>query len=185
MKLTKDLKDKILDAILEHRFGKERKALKAERHAHAVSVYNEKYSVAERKLMATLPKGWMFEAESVYVSLGGNFTQIEFPVPLRLSQGSRRGQALVSLGPDHPLSLRYGEIGTTGEALEAAISAATLDVCSILNSVTTTERLRDRWPEAIKIIDRILDAEPKPASLPAIPMADVNARLALPPKGRK
>lgn len=186
MKLTKQLKEKIAEDILNHRFKADEQKLKAERHALAVAIYNERYNKADRDLMATLEDGWLPESDDFRARIGGNFDVFILPEKkrFRYRDGQHRfGPVLVAIDEDHKLSKRYDELtGREGDAKKAR-KASEVDVWAILNSVSTVDKLRDRWPEAIKIIDPIIATVPKStANLPAIPMPELNARLKLPPK---
>lgn len=187
MKLTKQLKEKIAEAILDHRFKADQQKLKAEHYDLAVAIYNEKYGKADRDLMATLPEGWLPVSESFYAGLAGGYDQFTLPQKCRFRSVDglgRYGRPLIALDAEHKVSKRHAELESQEKELQAAIKSASLDVWAILDSATTVDKLRDRWPEALKIIDPIIDALPKPSTnLPAIPMPDLNARLKLPPKG--
>lgn len=184
MKLTKDLKDKITAAILDHRFAAERKKLKEDREALAVAVYSAKYSKADRDLMAKLPAGWLMMRSNFFADINGNFTQLDLPSPFPFGYGHRsNGACLIVIGPGDKLSERYEAVAERRALMDDAAKEAKIDIEGIIDSVTTVAKLRDRWPEAVKIIDAVVDKLPKPAAtLPATPMPELNQRLCLPPK---
>jgi len=188
MKLTKEIKAKIAESILDHRFKPEEQKLKAELGTLAVALYNERYSKTDRDLMAKLPVGWLPECAEFRARLGGSYDEFKLPEKLKFRHNDvshRYGHPLIVLEADHKLSILFANITNRERQVKESRKAAEVDVWAILNSVGTVDKLRDRWPEALKIIDPIIAAIPKPANLPAIPMPELNARLKLPPKTAK
>lgn len=110
MKLTKQLKEKIAEAILDHRFKADQQKLKAERGALAVAIYNEKYSKADRDLMATLPEGWLPVYEVFRARFGTTHDEFTLPEKARFRSADSAGRyshVLIVLDDDHRLSIRH------------------------------------------------------------------------------
>lgn len=90
-------------------------------------------------------------------------------------------QAVSNFASDHPLTKRWAELVLARETLEEEMGKAKRTAEATLGSVTTIAKLIDVWPEARVFAERYkVDGEAK-AILPAIPRAELNHTLGLPP----
>lgn len=86
MRLKKEHREKIVDAMTKDQFLKEETALKAEREKHGVAVYN--YFVGHHKeAMSKLPENFFVSAESFSINVsgkGGGRVSVLLPCTMRL-----------------------------------------------------------------------------------------------------
>lgn len=91
------------------------------------------------------------------------------------------GSAIANYASDHELSKRLDELVMKRETLEEEMRKAKRTAEATLSSVNTIAKLIDVWPEARVFAERYkVDGERK-AILPAIPRAELNHVLGLPP----
>lgn len=179
----------------------------------ALAIYNDCFSDADQEKMATLPEGWLPKVDQVRVSYNhgdqvvldfsgsirnlinyrtvsiiGNKAFSEFKDVTRLatfkkcSSGYRHNE-LNHLVKDQDLVKRIITHMKSFSDLEKEISELNRSVKATLNSVTTTNRLKEVWPESKPfIIDMFGDGtKAKPPSMAlSLPIADINQKLGLP-----
>lgn len=191
-KLTVAMRESIAREMIKHRFCKEAAKLVKERAALARAVYDDLYKAKDRKLIESLPKGWLPESSSIRVRFAESYEEIEFsghnynfkayllkPEPVLLPLAwKHRNSCVASYDAGHRLSIRHAELTAKTNELFKRIYEAEAQIDGALDSVTTTGKLREVWPEAAPFVAKY----EKPASpkLPAIPVASLNAMLNLP-----
>ena len=77
-----------------------------------------------------------------------------------------------------PLSIEFTELEAKGESINKKKDDLKTTVTSILNSVSTTKRLIEVWPEAKELLPDSVEREI--TGLPALHIADVNKLIGLP-----
>lgn len=200
-KLTTTVRDQIVARLLRHRFSGEAAQLIADRAAFAERVYDAVFAKAQRDRMNALPKGWLPTTSQVTISFGGTGRDsyaslylsgrdygvldsmldtkpdtIERPVPSIQQQG-----CLKAFEPTDALSVEHESLCDRAASLKSAIAEARSSIGAVVNSVTTTGKLREAWPEIGTFLD---DFEEVKLSLPAVPTRELNALLDLPVDGQ-
>lgn len=175
-KLTKYIRDDILKAAVDHRFGPEYVALDRREGLLATKVYRAVFH-ADFERMTSLPDGWLYETNSVCVQLGTQHTQLRSEKDIRLPW-SKRGDCLAVFDGSHPFAEEYEAILRDRKDLDARRKKAKNAARSVLYSVSTVKQLVKVWPEVTEFVP--LDS--KPAQLPALPIAELNGLLGLRPQ---
>lgn len=191
----------ILNRTLTHRFSKEIAALVTAQSAFADRVYNDVYSKPDRDKMNALPKGWLVEATSMNVRIGGSswisldFDGKRLPSALRLCQDGvtagtaitrpvkavHNGRIAAVYEATHALAIRYEKLQQEKSSLESQVEEARSKLRSVLRSFTTVGGLLKAWPELAPFVAAPV-ATNAPNTLPAIPLAQLNELLNLPVK---
>lgn len=197
-KLTTTIRTKIVNRILSHRFGGEIAALIADRAAFAQRCYEDVYDASARRKMDALPRGWLPTDDDITLSFAGSVDRVQF-------SGAIYGE-LNGLAPERTDALRLpvasthlhnvaqvyeaGEqraiehalLVTRRQNLTQAVVDARRQVEAVVNTATTTGKLREIWPESAAFLE---DFEDVKLSLPAVPVKTLNEMLDLPVAGEK
>lgn len=91
--------------------------------------------------------------------------------------GDRPAAATTVITADHPLAVRFFELENLEKDIEQRRIELRTKVRAALNSVNTVAQLLKVWPEAAELLPKTV--APK-STLPAIPVADLNALVGLP-----
>lgn len=178
VRLTNHMRESIRDALLEHRFAEEEKAVEAAFFEVADKMYNHFFSTKDQELMASLPQGWLPTDNDIHVRLGSSGQ--DFVVP-DMSYSRRFPYNLhdrwQSLDDEHPLVEEYKAIRDRKNALRKARTEAKKQVWAVLSTITTANKLLTVWPEAKPFVEKYID-EPAP-QLPALPIGTLNNLLKL------
>lgn len=192
-RLTNDLREKICSALLKHRFAKDAEKLRKERSRLADRLYKARFSLAERKLMDSLPEHFLPTGASISLAAGyrdnldysGNlpFKLRHLIAPAkdefrRVPYKSRCG-ATAKIDPDSALGKDCLNHRDKIDALQQCVEETRGQIVACLRSVTTTKRLADEWPEVAPFLP---SARPN-APLPAINPESLNRNLGLPVEG--
>jgi hypothetical protein len=194
-KLTNYSREKIVRAVLQHRFAEAVAALVAERAAFAKAVYEDIYQLGDRRKMANLPKGWLPEVETIGVQFGDgrsyhalSFSGAEYGsqakmlaksiegLSRRVIHSHSRGCAKVYEVTDH-LSVTYRALKERSADLTKQIDDAERQTIAAINSASTVNRLIEIWPEVAPFAIKF---DPAPVPLPVLPTKKLNALLDLP-----
>lgn len=173
-RLTNELRNRIIKAVLEHRFGPDEAALEKAKARLAQLVYDSLYSADEQKAMAALPEGWLPRQMNDGVYLAGLYVSITFAKPLLYTW--KHYSESPKFPADHPTSRLFEDINTRKSKLREAKDAASAKVNGILSSASTAKKLLELWPE----VEPFIPPDTAPVYLPAVPRAEVNALLGLP-----
>ena len=192
IRLTTFMRENILKDALAYRFNDDIAALAAERAAFAQALYEDIYSEADRKKMASLPKGWLPEVNQVgadFSTSGQRNEVIPFnghmhgplyvssePVKRRVIERDRYSISKSYEG-SHPLAIRYGELYAKEAGLTEAYRAAKNQAHAALAEGSTTGKLKQLWPEIAPFVARF---EKEDARLPVVPLANLNEMFRLP-----
>lgn len=206
MRLSKQTKQEIVDAVIYHRFIPDAEALIKKRAAFADRVYKTLLSPKQRDTLTALPEGWVPYAERLIISFpddhtdlyfngriwSGYFRKNENPYLLggfpvnEVDPVSRRvpyrwkNSAAASFHSGHPLTKARVKLNKEQDELQKQINDAATNAKALIMSATTRKALLKRWPEIEAFVP---DETPKETNtLPAIPMKTLNEQLGLPPK---
>lgn len=185
----------IATRLLRHAFSTD-VAARAQAHAEfADLIYRDIYKPSVRTKMDALPKGWLIECDNISATFDGKyFTEYFSGIlcnritefhrwdgleknPHRMAAKDARG-AIKVYEAAHPLTRAYQDLEARDRDLFDRIAQADRQIKAVLSTVTTTHQLRAAWPEA----EAFLPETPKThAPVPALPMAELNTTLRLPP----
>lgn len=175
MRLTNYIRRSICTAMVKKRFDEEGQRLDKEMTSVGVACYEHHYSEAERKLMDSLPEGWLQKSWFLHVSFHGYAAQMKLDALRRFPSSVKD----LRLDASHELSKRWGKIRDAQTAHSEKRSTAYRSAMTVLKSCSTVNTLTKRWPEAVPFIPQGLLAA-APSTALAIPIPSLNAMLGLP-----
>lgn len=117
------------------------------------------------------------EEAKVPGSVKGSFNRPEMPYPAKF-----KGQVLKVYDASDLLALDHVQLTRDLEDLQAEMRAAKRSASVALDSVTTVKKLIEVWPEVEEFAKHYLVDGERKAVLPAIPRAELNKALGLPPE---
>ena len=179
MRLTESKRSEILAKLLKRKFDAAESKIVEARTALAVEVYNTWFPEDQRKLMADLPDGWLFEGNEIRARFGLSTVYMLLPRAERFPH-VHRGD-IKSFDARHRLSQRWQMIYASEEKLREEKNSLRAQLRAILNSVSTENKLVEVWPEAKPFLSP--GSVPK-ANLPAVDIRALNKALGLPDKAK-
>lgn len=194
IRLNNQIRERIATAALRHRFTKEAEALRKEWAEFAVKVYNEQYDQKTRKMMESLPGGWLPEDSAIRASFGGKRGYFHFNGAIGYGKGlasivesrERIYKRFLSkdhggMGNNYPADAKISDEFTTlsrkEEDLGSRFREAKLALDSALNSVWTIGAVLRDWPHLKPFIPV---PEKASSNLPAVTESRLNELLDLP-----
>lgn len=198
-RLTKAIRQALLQDVLDHRYQKHVRALLVRAKKLGDKLYNETYSPEIQKQMAALPPGFISKENSLHINLLGRRHAIYFglnwsgalcgighvPYLERSSQErliaakhTQRAWNEVDISAELRREIEFlnndikdhnEQYGKTCKQVEAALAAA-----------NTIKKLIELWPEIEPFASFYKTEAPVKINLPAIPVASLNAMLDLP-----
>lgn len=185
----------IATRLLRHAFSAD-VAARAQAHAaFAEMIYRDIYKPSVLAKMDALPNGWLTECNDIAATFAGEYVSEYFhghlcnravafhpwdgleKKPHRMAaKDARRAVKVYEAG--HPLTRAYQDLKALDLDLFERIAQANKQIKAVLSSVSTTHQLRAAWPEAEAFLPDTLKTH---APVPALPMAELNTALRLPP----
>lgn len=166
MRLTNELRERIATHLVDKVMKPKLLAQQKAEEAFGDSVYDELYTVEERRLMEALPKGALPTCDELWTR-GRS-------IPL---SGVRR-----IFSENRELSKqqleRWNEFTKGKQALIQEQNSLYKSTFGVLHSVTTVKKLIQVWPEVKETVEQFI-ALPTP-NLPALPVGELNKKLGLP-----
>lgn len=202
-RLTTSIKDALLGDLLKRAFKQRGDEMIARNVDYAHRLYEDALA-PHLKLIYSLPKGWLDTEDSIKVQLGAEIKGIRFHgglsnwsltedmrkagIKFQTDRGDKpfprlyRSQVVKQYPGDHPLVIEYQKLMDEWNDLHAAIREAGLTARGAMDSVTTVKKLIEVWPEVETLAREYLEEGERKAILPAIPRAQLNTLLDLPPE---
>jgi hypothetical protein len=184
VKLTKSIREFISDKIIQDAFKEKFESLNKQANELACLVYYDLYPKKQIQQMEALPKGWLPEKSTVTAQFGTSsrgYVTLELGFEIKVPHEGYRGCSKV-YDDEHEFTEKYGEYSAFREEITEQKRKATTKTNAVLDSVTTTNKLRSIWPE---IENYIAEAERNfstGVNLPAPIILDLNKDLNLPRK---
>lgn len=182
-RLTKTIREQILDAVMKHGFDARKEAMKEMHFKLGEAIYNDLFPAKVREQMAALPKGFLHTSESVLVAFSGEVYRASFREHKPISYLRRDWEAMKAYDCTHTLSKQHDKVIAAQKALNKERDEAKSMAESLLNSAYSTKQLIAAWPEVEQFVRPYIDAAPCTAL--AIPVQKLNKALSLPPKAVK
>lgn len=191
-KLTQSDRERLVKAILKHRFAETGVKLAAQHASLAAKCFDKAFTKAERAQMDALPDGWLPTVRSIRVQFAGKVDSLDFsgfpsygasfyatsaaPIWRRIPARAQHGVVL-ALDAGDRLAIMH-------EQLQQAVSRANDDlkclmrqVGAVMNQASTSGKLVALWPEVEPFLAGMGKA---PAAVPAVPIGALNKMLGLP-----
>lgn len=196
MRLTNDIRDAIVRAVITNRFLKDVEALRDEWSTLAVMTYDDIYDDKTQRKMKNLPNGWLPETDTITVELGSSHTRLTFDPYMRgfglvkidgpskttkkrVPSSDNSHRVVKQYEASHPLAKKRDELAGRSTDLKELIDSATTGARQMVHSVSTMKKLLEQWPEVEPFAQPYID-KPSAATLPAVPISSLNAKLGLP-----
>lgn len=207
-RLTNDMRGKIVNAVLEHKFN----PIIAELAKDFAALADDVHKTAFRKILEkieALPEGWLPTDDDIQVEFGaGKMQRLNFngqfthrygyrvidgvhvseadlntfaqfpPATFRRFPANKKGTCVSSFDARSELSLRYDELSNRKYDLISSFNKARLETGVAVSKFTTIDKLLEAWPE-IEPFTKGVAAKAKP-QLPAVPIMKLNELLGLP-----
>jgi hypothetical protein len=173
------MREAITIRLLSHRFEKDEKAMRRRENDLALKFYRAIYSAADRKLMESIPVGWLPTVGSLRLAGGGYYSELHVAdsLPVPFADHCQR-YAISKIKGGDALSDLLDEFRERKAYYENEREALRKKTASTLAGFSTINRLVTAWPEIKPFVDQLgYDSEKK--SLPAVIPADLNASLGL------
>lgn len=186
MRLTKAIKEEILEKLLQPTYEKNqarRKLLFGREQAVADAIYDTLYTTSEREAMEAMGERFFQKTDRIAFS----FLQDGSYVVLLLSEKRYFAQAdtsrAVLVGNEEKvaqLRKEYMEILKERGDLSNEAKNLRRDTWAVLQPITTVKKLYDRWPGIADIISEVVaDNAPNSAMLPSVVPVELSKRLGL------
>lgn len=180
MRLINSMREKIVRALLDHKFKAQREELNLKQEAIGDMIYRFRMPPELEKLLN--------KANDLYPGASAMSNSIGACTPtMRTSVYYKLSCARVTphqgLGTNKNLDEKLIEMVDAHQSavrsLKQEEEAAKLKADAVLTSCNTLNQLEERWPEVMPIVREIGLVAPT-KNLPAIPVADLNATFDLP-----
>ena len=176
MRLTNEHRAAIRRQVIGDRFQKRQREIDDRRKSIADRIYERALTEAQRKAMVDLPESFFAWRTTISLQLGAEYTNLTMseqrPIPY-----DRHRNTFAALGARDPITKEYQETTRDARRLRVDEREMFANVKSVLDSVTTDNRLIEEWPEIEKIVRRVV--QPKTKLLPAVQMEKLNKELGL------
>lgn len=192
-RITKEIRDKIVAALIKHRFEARLMTIIKERAALAKAVYDDLYPMTIREKIAALPDGWIPTNEKMHVYFGTAYTSVyasgfiygELNKVASVNRSDANFRLLAKhedgcvkkYEATHALAIEHERLAGAVSDIKNEISEATRAAETAILKSATIKRLIEAWPE-IEPFARQFNTE-KP-QLPALQTDALNAMLGLP-----
>ena len=184
--LNNDIRDAIAKKAVDHKFGPIFEALATAEDALAREAHASIYTADELSKVAKLPVYWVRRDACLLFNVGGQRLRFDakegLPVPYANKSGSGHGYDCREIG-----SIPFGDLCDRLQAHALAVEkakeekrAAHKAVRTMLDSVRTSKKLAELWPEGAPFYEGMFSPD-QLRNLPAIRVDDVNAVLGLSP----
>lgn len=170
----------ILEAVLNHRFSKQKKELDKQSAKFGDMIYNELLSPNDRKRMNESPDNWFDTTTNICVYVNGTHGYYEFTTrrrkPCHWNKVEKYGNVQLMSGVS-PSATVITAFRRDEEKYNADYQAARMAVSATLKAYKFIEDLIEQWPEVKKFVPK---DEAKSATMAlAIPPKQLNEMLGL------
>lgn len=191
-RITAGIRDALISAARERKFAEEQAALTARQAAmEAMKLEAGKLNYRDIfkgcwQALETLPDGWLPTGSSVRAHVeGGSVVNVEFHQPMPIPSNKTGWGVVAAVIPaDSPILRRQqallnaaNEWSADEVALRQKERELAARVRGVIESVTTTGRLKEIWPEVVELLPT--GSQPAGSMLPAINLKDLNEELGL------
>jgi len=198
-KLTTRIRESMAGALVAYRFLEEAKALARTNADLLERVYTYCYSPEVQAAMAVVDKAFPVYLNNAPFALCHSM-QLNVRgarIALEGTLTSRWGALPRQAPTTRLLASRYFPHPIEDEALAAEIVAhaqniqqfhedgqtAYMEALSVLNGITTTDKLGKAWPEAMPVVEHLIPETDR--TLPVVQVAAINTKFRLPPKEKE
>ena len=178
IRLTIALKDSIVRAALDFRFAEEEEQLLRDRKEFGDRCYLHVYDEKAREIMGMAQHyfyGRAFDMDaSIRMYFGGR--NVSLPMSKERPFFSVDPEEANKVLNDHPLAIEFDRLQGRKENLREEKKEIRAYIRQVVNSVSTTKKLLEVWPDCEPFIEQAVPAV-APMHLPAIKIKDLNRKL--------
>jgi len=188
MRLSNQLRDTIIQEVVETTTKKEAEALKKREQAFAMQCYNHVFSKTIRDRMEGLPRGFLPEDKCLRFNLLGMNIQLNVSeavrVPYRVDAGDgelssyRNGCQRLGNIADEALAEKFKTLHADKEAHKERVNKIARETKALLYSLHTYPQLEKTWPEGKKFYSKYAPKNGE-SQLPAVLISELNKTLGL------
>ncbi len=189
MRLTNNIRDAIVNEVVNVTTDKDKKDLDKREKLLAQQCYNQLFSKETRAAIDSLPRGFMPETSLLYLSINGMSATLKSAQPVRVPFCSKlENESLQAtyrnsdqrLGGilNKELYEKFMSLHADKEAHKARTNKIRAETKSLLYSLFTYPQLEKTWPEGKKFYSKYAPKNSE-SQLPAILISDLNKTLGI------
>lgn len=179
-RLTKQLREAMLEAILSHAFDVKQQAAKRAKITAGEQVYQDIYA-PHLVAMESLPKDFLLKNSSFYIAIGGQKHTVECSESRLIGRrhNDRYYEGAKLYVGDEVVAKNYLAAVDQCKDLEYQRKQMSREITPVFESVHTFKKLWEVWPESKSLLEKF-EVKPAIAILPAVQVDKLNVVLGLP-----
>jgi hypothetical protein len=159
MRLTNAIKLNVVALVCDKKFGLPEKKVQEDMCHLARDVYADQVSQWANSAMMTMEDGFFQEGNHIRAFLAGKECRLDLGekrrIPWKLALQWEAKEVAATYPPGHKFDVRFEKLELVRRKLSEDRARLSATCWSVLNSVTTTAKLREIWPE----VDEFLPTE--------------------------
>ncbi len=181
-KLTTWKKERIVKDVMKYKFSKVDLELTQLEDKFSMEVYNATYTKEERQLLSSLPENFVKLVDSISANIAGCWSCTAFYNSL----GERRKVRVpaifktMTFDGSSAIGLAGSQFTDKARDIRDEKGRVSANIRAILNSVTTTKKLVEIWPEVLPFLNTTTHSSVPNRALPVIRVSELNKMLGLP-----
>jgi len=180
-RLTKQLREKMLETVLDHAFSEKQKQANVELYAAGDALYMN-YHGEYLKTMQKLPASFLYRQGRMRTNIGGQRHDVFLSEQKPMSYESNN--SCLVFEADNPVAIAWLKASDKVKDMADQRKAMSREVNAVLESVQTFKKLWEVWPQSKSILEKF-EEKPSIAILPAVQVTRLNKVLGLPAEGDK
>ena len=175
-RLTKQLREKMLETVLDHAFDVKQKQAKAELIAAGDALYMNHHG-EHLKTMQKLPASFLYKQGRMDTNIGGQRHIVSLSESKPMSYESNYSR--IAFLADNPVAIAWLQANDKVNDTKNQRNVMSREINAVLESVHTFKKLWEVWPESKSLLEKF-EQKPAIAILPAVQVNRLNAALGLP-----
>ncbi|RZG71878.1 hypothetical protein EXU29_12185 [Acinetobacter wuhouensis] len=181
-RLTKQLREAMLDAILSHAFDAKQKSADQEKTTEGEKIYQDIYGTS-LIAMESLPKGFLPRSNTFYIAIAGQTHRVHLSEARLIGHSHTKDysytpKAKLYVG-DEQVAIDFQKAVENCRDLKSQREQMSREITPVLESVHTFKKLWEVWPESKSLLEKF-EVKPAIAILPAVQVDKLNVALGLP-----
>lgn len=183
MRLTNEIRGRLVRALIEKRFGERSEKIQKDRAALGIAIYKKRFTKKERDLMDSLPRGWLPADSTIRACRGGGGRSVDHfrllePVPVPIRESGCNSVLLVVDEKYPKLAERWDRLAEATDTLRREKNQAEREAHQIIAANTSSKGLKEHWPEIADVVDTCCPAS-GPSMALVVPIARANELFGL------
>lgn len=175
-RLTKQLREAMLNTVLDHAFLDKAKQAKDSLLAAGDNLYID-YHGDHLKTMQKLPTNYLYKKSRMDTNIGGQRHIVHLGESKPMSYESNHSRIVFQA--DNTIAIAWLRANDNVNDINKQQDSMRREVSAVLESVHTFKKLFEVWPECKPLLDKF-EQKPTIAILPAIQVKSLNEKLGLP-----